>query len=121
MQDFFEFYQFGGFFNHVVTLLALVALASLVRHAVRPQRPGADLSLLQLTERFAGLGVAAGVLGTVFNMIEMSAALATVDAELFLPAANRGLSLVPIPLAWSLLCAIPIWIASTCMRQRAVA
>ena len=118
MQDFFEFYQFGGFFNNIVSLFCLAAVATVVMHLVAP-RPGAEAQLLRLSERFAALGVAAGVLGLVFNVIEMCTALATVPAELFVPAMNRGLSIVPIPLAWSLLCAIPIWVLTTCLRHRA--
>lgn len=121
MQDFFDFYQFGGFFNNIVSLFGLAALATLVMHLAGTRRPGTEPLLLRLSERFAGLGVAAGVLGVMFNMIEMSAALSTVSAELFMPAMNRALSIVPIPLAWSLMCAIPIWLATTCLRHRTLA
>ncbi len=121
MQDFFDFYQFGGFFNNIVSLFCLAALATIVMYLVAPRRPGVEPQLLGLGERFAALGVAAGVLGLVFNIIEMSAALATISADLFFPAMNRALSIVPIPLAWSLLCAIPIWVTTTCLRHRALA
>lgn len=116
MQDFLDFYQFGGFFNNVVSLFALAAVAGLVLYAAR--RPGHAAPLLRLSERLAGLGVAAGVLGTLLNVMEMSAALEHVSAAQLVQAANRGRSLVPIPLAWSLLCAIPIWLATTCLRDR---
>ncbi len=119
MQDFFEFYQFGGFFNHVVTLLCLGSLATLVLHAVGPRRAGGEAPLLGLADRFTILAVAAGVLGTLFNTIEMGAALSTIAAEHYMPAMARGMSLVPIPLAFALLCAIPLGVATGCLRHRA--
>ncbi len=120
MQDFSDFYQFGGYFNHIVSLFVLAAIASLVMHATAPRRTDRATPLLRLCERFVALGVASGVLGSVFNMFELSAALATVPAELFDAAGNRGAGLVPIPLAWALMCAIPIFTATTCLRHRAV-
>lgn len=117
MQDFFEFYQFGGFFNNIVSLFGLAALATVVMHLVTQQQPGAPL--LRLSERFAALCVAAGLLGMVFGVIEMYSALATVPAEMYAAASTRGMSIVPITLAWSLLCAIPIWVLTTCLRHRA--
>lgn len=120
MQDFFDFYQFGGMFNNVVSLFALAALATLVMYCAGPRRTGTEPALLRLTERLTALGVAAGLLGTLFGVIDMSGALATISADMFLPAMNRGMALVPIPLIWSLLCAIPLWLATTCLRHRAV-
>jgi hypothetical protein len=116
MQDFLDFYQFGGFFNHVVSLFALAALTTIVMHAVGPQN--SDPRLLRLSDRLGALAIAAGVLGTLFNVIEMGAALATIDADLVTAATHRALTIVPIPLAWSLLCAIPVWVATACLRHR---
>ena len=50
----------------------------------------------------------------------MSSALATISADVFFPAMNRAVGMLPIPLAWSLLCAIPLWLATTCLRHRAL-
>lgn len=110
--------EFGGMFNNIVTLFCLGALTTLVMHAVG-RRGGSDAPLLRLGERFIALAVASGVLGTLFNLIEMSAALATVSEELATQASNRAMGIVPIPLVWSLLCAIPLWLATGCMRYRA--
>jgi hypothetical protein len=116
MNDFIEFYSMGGFFNHVVTLFALAAIATIVQHAAG--RATGDPRLLNLVDRLTALGVAAGVLGVVFNRIEMGHALATVGPEMQQQAANLGGAIVPIPLAWALMCAIPLWLATTCMRLR---
>lgn len=114
MQDFLMFYQYGGFFNNVVSLFVLAAVATLVMHAVGPRDP----RYLRTADRLVGLGVVAGVLGTVFNYIEMGAALATLEADMVAQATHTALSIVPIPLSWSLLCAIPVWLATTCLRHR---
>lgn len=116
MNDFIEFYSMGGFFNHVVTLFALAAIATIVQHAAG--RATGDPRLLNLVDRLAALGIAAGLLGVVFNYIELGNALATVAPEMQAQAAHLGGSIVPIPLGWALLCAIPLWVATTCMRHR---
>jgi hypothetical protein len=117
MEDFSYFYQCGGVFNHLVSLFGLAALTTLVMHAVGRRNEG-DSSLLRLGERFTALAVASGVLGTLFGVMEMSAALATVPDEMAAQASNRAMGIVPIPLVWSLLCAIPLWLATGCMRYR---
>ena len=119
MQDLLDFYQFGGFFNHVVTLFGLAALVALVKYSAAPQGDDPDPPLLRLCARLIGLAVAAGLLGTVFNTFELSAALAVISAEHASDALYRGLGLVPIPLAWALLCALPILTATTWLRHRA--
>lgn len=118
MQDFLDFYTFGGFFNHVVSLFALAGVALVVQHAVGSRRADGDPRLLNLVDRLAGLAVAAGVLGVVFNSIELGAALATVEPEMQAQASHLGSSIVPIPLGWALMCAIPLWVATTCFRHR---
>lgn len=40
--------------------------------------------------------------------------------RLILQAGSRGLAIVPIPLSWVLMCAIPLWLATTVYRQRLV-
>ncbi len=118
MQDFLDFYTYGGFFNHIVTLFALAGVAFVVQHAASARQSSGDVRLLALVDRLAGLGVAAGLLGVVFNYIELGNALATIDAEFFLQASQRGASIVPIPLGWALMCAIPLWLTTAVLRQR---
>lgn len=120
MEDFSYFYQCGGVFNHVVSLFCLAALTTLIMHASGRQSAG-EQPYLRLGERFIALGVASGVLGTLFGVMEMSAALAVIDEAMTQAASNRAMGIVPIPLVWSLLCAIPLWVATTIMRHRAPA
>jgi hypothetical protein len=116
MEDFATFYQYGGFFNHVVSLLAVSAVVSLIMHRLGQRRD--DPRFLALADRFTAIGVAAGVLGAVFNLIDMNAALLTVPAEMAAQASHHALTIVPVPLCWALLCAIPLWVATTCLRHR---
>jgi hypothetical protein len=120
MQDFSDFYQMGGIFNNVVSLFCLAAFTTIVLHAAGRRAQG-DLPLLGLCERFVALAVASGVLGTVFNTMELYSALATIEDFQQAQASSRGMSIVPIPLAWSLMCAIPLWVATSCMRHRSPA
>jgi hypothetical protein len=121
MQDFAEFYALGGLFNHVVTLLALAGVSSLVVHAALARRRAGDHRLLDAADRFAALATAAGVLGVAFGMMDVSAALATIPAELVVQAAGQSAGIVAVPLAWALMCAIPVWLASAYYRLRAPA
>jgi hypothetical protein len=121
MQEFFAFYQMGGAFNNFVSLFALGAFAVVVAHVFLPTSARAPLRLLQLADRMVALCVVAGVLGTLFNLMDLGAALAEVEAGLILQAGSRGLTIVPIPLIWSLMCAIPLWLATMVYRQRLVA
>lgn len=118
MQDFLDFYTFGGFFNHIVTLFALAGVAMVVQHSAGARQAAGDPRLLAFVDRLALLGVAAGLLGVVFNNIELGNALATVDAEFQLQASHRGAAIVPIPLAWALMTAIPLWVTTAVLRQR---
>ncbi|PRQ02658.1 hypothetical protein [Enhygromyxa salina] len=118
MSNFSVFYQNGGLFMHLISLAAVVALTSVLLHG-RARRMGSDdPKLLSLADRVAGLCVALGVLGCVFGLIEMGAALSTVEPELFDQAFARGGAIVPITLAWALMCAIPIWTATAVHRAR---
>ncbi len=119
MHEFLEFYSNGSVFNHLVTLFCLAALTATGMHAFGPRRAG-DPQLLRLAERFAAIGVAAGALGVLFNLVEMGAALATVPAELAEQASSRAMTIVPIPLIWALMCAIPVWVVTACLRHRAL-
>ena len=117
MEDFSYFYQCGGVFNHVVTLFCLAALTTIVLHA-SGRRGDGDSPLLRLGERFIAMAVASGLLGTLFGVMEASAALATIEDSMLQAAGNRVMGIVPIPLIWSLLCAIPLWLATTVLRHR---
>jgi hypothetical protein len=123
MSNFLEFYQNGGLFMHLITVGAAIALTAVLLHG-RARRMGADdPKLLRIADRFAALCVGLGVLGLVFGLIEMGAALSridpeTIDAVRLMQVAARGGAIAPIPLGWGLMCAIPIWIATTVHRAR---
>lgn len=118
MSNFSVYYQNGGVFMHFISLGAAVALTSVLLHG-RARRMGSDdPRLLRLADRFAWLCVAVGLLGSVFGLSEMCAALNMVEPELFAQAALRGAGIVPITLGWGLTCAIPIWTATAVYRVR---
>ena len=119
MTDFLAFYLDGGVFNHFVTIGLAIAASSLVFHA-RSSGEG-TARWLRLTDR-ALLGcVAVGLLGTLMGIIDAGAALQTIPADQFLPAAARGAGIAVVPLAWALLGTIPLGIAATLRGHRASA
>lgn len=125
MGDFMIFYQNGGFFMHLITITAAVGIAAVVMHA-RSKKAGAEQAqLLRVADRVAGIAVAFGALGLLFGLLDLCAALsmldpveAQMDAVKLIQAAARGGGIAPAPLTWSLMCAVPIWIATT-IRSRA--
>jgi hypothetical protein len=118
MQDFFQFYENGGFFMNVISLMALAGLATLVSHAVSNHGAVGETRLLSLVDRLGWLTLAAGALGTAFGAIDVCWAVSTVDASDFMPAAAVGGAIALITLCWGLMCAIPLWLASACLRMR---
>lgn len=114
--DFPTFYQTGGIFMHLVTLLALATAVSLAArtwqlraraHAVlraesvpKSADPMASAMLLAM--------VTAGALGAALGWAEMHAALRTVPQDQWHLALSRGGQIVMNPLVWSLLCALPL-------------
>jgi hypothetical protein len=115
MGDFGIFYQNGGFFMNFITVAGAVALAAVLLHA-RSRRMGhANDELLRVADRVAGVGVAIGLIGTLFGCIDLGAALnmadpSKIDAVKLMQAGARGFGIAVIPLAWGLMCAVPIWL-----------
>ena len=114
MSSFGNFYLSGGLHNHLVTIAFGVAVASLIfaRRGDRPTR-WLDTSSRALV---ACLGL--GALGTAQGIIEIGAAVATVKPEMAALAATRGFGVAIIPLVWSLMCVLPLWIVSAVARHR---
>lgn len=117
--DFAQFYQEGGFFMHVVTLLSLVAGGRLLRRAGGIRRtfrdPASQRSRLRwgdpLTPALVACVVLAGMLGTVTGFSDVHAALLTVPPELMAMAESRGSQIAGYPLTWGLMMAIPLTLA----------
>jgi hypothetical protein len=117
MSSFVEFYAHGGFFNHLITVGFGLAVASLVF----ARRDDQKARWLDTCTRALVTCLGLGVLGTAFGIIEVGAAVATVAPELASKAAARGFGIAILPLAWSLLGAIPLWIVCATTRHRAAA
>lgn len=123
MQNFIEFYLNGGVFDHAITIVLVVGMTALALHR-RARKLGVDGErYLWIVDRMAILCLGLGVIGTVFGVMEMSAALrfmaeggadpATVDM-----ARDRAMAIVPIPLGWAGMCAVPLWIGATVFGRR---
>lgn len=117
MTDFGQFYQQGGAFMHLITLLSLASTGLLAARAVRlrglvqrvnagapPPAPEHEGLLLGLTVT-AGL---IGALGATFGLIETFAALRMVPPEHHMLALFRAVPMALTPLAWSLLLVSPL-------------
>lgn len=114
MDSFFDFYANGGIFNHLITIGLGVAIASLVFY----RRHGAEERWLAFCDRALLACIGLGLLGSLFGVIDASAALALVSHEKLMPAASRAAGLVVIPLAWALIGALPVGLASAITRFR---
>lgn len=117
MSNFGQFYQQGGVFMHLVTLLSLAAAGMLAARAVRlrtlanrvlsakPVGAAGDLGLV------TALTVAAllcGVLGATFGLMETAGALQTIDGAMRPDALLRALPIAASPFAWALMLAVPL-------------
>lgn len=117
MSDFPEFYQQGGVFMHLITLLSLASAGLLARsavgirglvHRVTAGKPAPAAPDDRLTLAFIVGALMFGTLGTTFGFIETCAALRTVPPEHHMMALMRAVPITLTPLAWSLLLAAPL-------------
>ena len=114
-----EFYASGGPFMHAISLAAVAALIALALHTRARQLGDDNPKRLRLADRLLILALGVGALAVMFNTIELFTALLSVEPDQFDHALALGMRLVPIPLLWALLVAIPIGLASTIQRHRA--
>ncbi len=121
MSDFSQFYASGGVFMHAISVVAVAATTVLFLHARARSLGDDDPKRLRLADRLLVVCVGLGLLGSLFGMIDMAAALTSVEAEQFSLGLARGMRLVPVTLCWALMVSIPIWIASTIQRHRSPA
>lgn len=114
--DFSQFYQDGGVFMHVITLLSLFAGVRLVGRVVGIRRtfrdPSEQLARLRrgdsLTVALIATIVLVGGLGTALGWTEVHAALQTVPTEMWAMAFSMGAKICAYPLVWALLLAVPL-------------
>ncbi len=113
--NFITFYQSGGVFMHVITLLSIVALVAVGRRIRRlrtafaePARARALLETESLGGTATRTALAVGALGTLMGAMEAAAAVGTVPPQLQFPAFMRGLMILVIPGIWALMCTIPL-------------
>lgn len=121
MFDFSTFYASGGVFMHPITLTAVAAITALCLDARARKLGDDDPKRLRLADRLLVLCLGIGLIGTCMGVTELFAALSTISADQYFVGLARGGAIVPVPLTWSLMLAIPIWIATTAMRHRAPA
>lgn len=124
MMSFGEFYQSGGVFMHVITLLSFFVGGVMLRRAGTIRRsfrdPKEQLGRLRrgdvLTPALLASMVMVGVLGTGLGWIELNAALQTIPAEHWARAQSLGGRIAAYPLVWSLVCAVPLTLGHGVVR-----
>lgn len=122
--DFAQFYQHGGVFMHVITLLSFIVGGVMLRRAGTIRRtfqdPKQQLDRLRrgnvLTPALLVTTVMVGLLGAGLGMMAVDAALQTVPAEHMAMAQARGEQIAMYPLIWSLVCAVPLTLGHGLMR-----
>lgn len=118
MFDFFEFYTSGGVLMHAITLTALFAIAALALDARARKLGDDDPRRLRLADRLVVLCVGIGVVATATGVVDLFAMLERDTPAVALAALARGGVIVPAPLIWSLMAALPLWIVGTVQRHR---
>jgi hypothetical protein len=118
MSNFIEFYKSGVPFNHFVAVGLGVATAALVFHTRSSEEARREGAWLTVCDRALIACVGLGLVGVLFSAIEASAVLRSLPPDKVLEPALRILGLLVIPLLWSLLGALPLWIVSTALRFR---
>ena len=121
MFDFSQFYASGGVLMHAITLTAVAATTVLFLDARARRLGDDDPKRLCLADRLLLRCVGIGLIGTSMAATELCAALSMAPTEQYFAVLARGGAIVPFTLTWSLMLAIPLWIAGTVMRQRAPA
>lgn len=125
MTDFGQFYQDGGVFMHVITLLTLITTGIMLRRVGTIRRtfrdPSEQLSRLRrgdpVTPALIAAIVLSGALGTSLGWIAVHAALRTVPFEQWPMAASLGLQIASYTIVWSLLCAVPLTLGHGVLRH----
>ncbi len=114
--NFATFYQDGGVFMHVITILAVVVATVLIRRIGALRHTFRDPGETGVRERDA-LSPAVitailmtGVLGTAMGWLEINAAIRTVPLDQWPLAATMGMQVASYTLVWALLCAVPLTI-----------
>ncbi|MEM7153990.1 MAG: hypothetical protein AAF799_14160 [Myxococcota bacterium] len=123
--NFGQFYQDGGVFMHVITLLSIFTAAGLLHRcgAIRGGSRGPRERLVKLSRTGAvapsmlAAIVMVGLLGTSLGWVSVNAALPSIDPEHWDIASARGYKIVPYPLVWSLICAAPLTLAHGLLRH----
>ena len=124
MTSFSQFFQDGGVFMHVITLLTLFVGGVMLRR-VRTIRqtfrdPKEQLGRLRrgdvLTPSLVAAMVMVGLLGTGLGWIQIQAALQSIPHEQWAMAQSLGGRIAAYPLVWSLLCAVPLTLGHGVLR-----
>jgi hypothetical protein len=118
MFDFSEFYAAGGVLMHPITLTAVVAITALFVDARARKLGDNDPKRLRLADRLVLLCLGIGLVGTTMGATELFAALRGASPKQYFVLLAQGGAIVPFPLTWSLMLALPLWIATTVMRHR---
>lgn len=121
MTEFGRFYQQGGVFMHLVTLLSLAAAGILVRRAARLRTLARQVTTVATTARpasrptpegpYTGLVLAVvmvGGLGTAVGVMQACSALLTIPPGQHALALLRALPIALSPLVWSLALGTPL-------------
>lgn len=120
MFNFFEFYTSGGVLMHPITLTAVVAITALFLDARARKLGDKDPKRLRLADRLVLLCLGIGLIGTTMGATELFAALSGAPSDQYFSLLARGGAIVPFPLTWSLMLALPLWIATTVVRHRSL-
>ncbi len=123
--DFGQFYQDGGVFMHVITLLTIITGAGLLRRCGAFRKSVGDsremLARIGTTGAVAPSMLAAivmvGMLGTSLGWVSVHSALETIPPEHWQLSSSRGGKIALYPLVWSLLCAIPLTVGHGVVRR----
>jgi hypothetical protein len=119
--EFAQFYQDGGFFMHVITVLGAIATGALVRGVLERRMANARGLVIapnNLVPRLSAVVVLVGVLATIDGCTQLLAALRTVPEAQWSLAGAHGGQIVLIPIGWALTIASTLLFADAMLVSR---
>jgi biopolymer transport protein ExbB/TolQ len=114
MGDFSQFYRDGGLFMHFITVAATFGIAYTIRSARlarrmdTPARRAHFARSMDLAEGCIGIALAMGVLGSLFGLIDTTAAIQSVESDQLLKTIMRGISISSYTTTFALMVGIPL-------------
>jgi hypothetical protein len=114
--DFAQFYQNGGFFMHPIFICSALAAGFTFKGVLAARKERSAPHVLRLVTAMITGALLFGLVGTCFGVMEIGAALSSIDLELWPAALARATPIALTPLAFAAMLAAPLWCIGAAVR-----